>query len=691
MNRIKLCIPFPYWVTIMLFSALSSLAVGATPRNSVGEHNSPPNTTLILHTEDPAKEDETKGFAPGSAWTLDFNTMQIVPGESAYGSANKRNLPFDVPVPLLLENLPVEVIRVDLCIQEMNGTDIMAKRVARLPEITEEFSTTTIKGMDDVLRHLGSLEEPTQQLKEHIALLNYMRTVFIGMDHVNLDWINAIKSVHDELDKLEIQAKRNGDEVVRVKLLTALEELDKIIHAWEVNCSECQGGSCAQECTDCFCISTWSRAPGALQAKPVVTLPPLKPNRSYRLCFKFISKVPEALRTTMVDGVSQQMLPYLTRVMGSLQDPVTAQGRAIVLSRYVSDFTDQVKDTLQAMAWAAGYKNIRLGNRNLRKRMETDMRRTIESVLDAYNALSREGPEDLPFANRDPYDQLLNAVFETQKHTAYLSGTQEYNKEDLTRSTWGWSVENLSTLKRRIAAIAVNIERLQHVQKTSNAADQKMINEVLLPKAFRNKRLFETLQARMDAITPAMATTLAALDLQLQSETVTWANTAGTFKTRATWYLAPDIGAAYVLGKERPADFATFYGLQFHPWPINREVPYSIFKGWGDPTFTRHPLLTALSFNIGLTTNKFVESDTEYKGVIDDRIGLMLGAGLRLTEMIRLVGGTVMTRHADQEPLSTSDHLHFNGFIGLTLDFDLSKYIQDLGAGRVAKHIPETP
>ncbi|MBL0036434.1 MAG: hypothetical protein IPP26_11910 [Flavobacteriales bacterium] len=217
----------------------------------------------------------------------------------------------------------------------------------------------------------------------------------------------------------------------------------------------------------------------------------------------------------------------------------------------------------------------------------------------------------------------------------------------------------------------------------------KRIEEVFIPKIERNISLFEALYKVVPQLEDRIAKAIDDMRLILSFEVPFSVNTSRDFKTRATWYLAPDFGAAYVFGERTPADFVTFYGVQFHPFPINREVSYSLFRKEKWRFESRSRWATAFSINFGLTASNFTASSPEYKGVIGDKIGVMTGIGLRLTEMLRLNGGFLLTRREDPHPLRTDLVLHANPFVGVTLDVDLVKYIQDLGTRRMQRIITE--
>jgi hypothetical protein len=66
-------------------------------------------------------------------------------------------------------------------------------------------------------------------------------------------------------------------------------------------------------------------------------------------------------------------------------------------------------------------------------------------------------------------------------------------------------------------------------------------------------------------------------------------------------------------------------------------------------------------------------------GVLGNR-PLLLGAGLRLNDLVRVTGGTVLFRVKSPNPLITDQDLDYAWYMALSIDWDLRGMFAQLGS-----------
>lgn len=127
------------------------------------------------------------------------------------------------------------------------------------------------------------------------------------------------------------------------------------------------------------------------------------------------------------------------------------------------------------------------------------------------------------------------------------------------------------------------------------------------------------------------------------------------FETRARQYVTADLGVAYAPGL---GEAAPYFGANFYLGALNKRVPI---------TFTRREL-DRWALTIGVTATSLAR-----KNVRDDLFSsysLLLGAGRRMTDAVRLTGGAVVYRDRDDNPLVDDTSPALSPFVSLSFDFD---------------------
>lgn len=143
------------------------------------------------------------------------------------------------------------------------------------------------------------------------------------------------------------------------------------------------------------------------------------------------------------------------------------------------------------------------------------------------------------------------------------------------------------------------------------------------------------------------------------------ATTISSFETRARQYVTADVGLAYLPGL---GEVAPYFGANFYPGALNKRVPLSVAK-------PRE--LDLWSITVGVTASSLARKD-----VREDLFGslsLLVGAGRRITDPLRLTGGVVVYRELDVNPLVDHTSLAASPFLSLSFDFDAKSALGRLG------------
>lgn len=170
----------------------------------------------------------------------------------------------------------------------------------------------------------------------------------------------------------------------------------------------------------------------------------------------------------------------------------------------------------------------------------------------------------------------------------------------------------------------------------------------------------EALQARTAALGAlAMEVSLAAQDVQVAD-----GSTTGNFETFKNFYISADAGVVYAPEID---EVVTYVGTNIYLRPVNKNASLSQLGSFRE-TFTRRFALT-----LGLTVQSIADGGDSAVQTRDDLFGsqaLLVGAGLRLTDMIRLGAGALVFKEQDPNPLV--DDLSVSTTYYLTISFDLN-------------------
>jgi len=140
-----------------------------------------------------------------------------------------------------------------------------------------------------------------------------------------------------------------------------------------------------------------------------------------------------------------------------------------------------------------------------------------------------------------------------------------------------------------------------------------------------------------------------------------------SYTERSIFYIAGDVGAVlplfYTWGQKLgkvDADYALYAGVSFYFVPVDKDKPLSLEGGaW-----------RRLSLNAGVTLNDVKDPAGSARGAIDGK-GAMVGAGVRLTDYLRLSVGGMLIRQKHNNPLSTREVLRITPYASASVDVDV--------------------
>jgi hypothetical protein len=138
--------------------------------------------------------------------------------------------------------------------------------------------------------------------------------------------------------------------------------------------------------------------------------------------------------------------------------------------------------------------------------------------------------------------------------------------------------------------------------------------------------------------------------------------TDGNFATRRTWYQSADMGLAVGVSIN---EILPYVGTNLYFRPVNTEAPPGKF-------------LTRFSGLIGFTWTDNILKPGERASLYGTSVSLVLGAGLRLTEVLKVSGGVLTFKGIDPNPTVVKTRIEVAPFVSISGDFDVAKLLGGL-------------
>lgn len=185
------------------------------------------------------------------------------------------------------------------------------------------------------------------------------------------------------------------------------------------------------------------------------------------------------------------------------------------------------------------------------------------------------------------------------------------------------------------------------------------------------KTVAGSLTSRAKALDDLTATVkLATADFQLASST-----TVGNFQTSQANYISADGGLMFASEID---EVVPYIGTNIYLRPVNKNAPLRSLGTFGQ-TFSRRFAIT-----LGLTTSSVAETEGSVT-LRDDLFGsqsLVLGAGLRISDMIRIGTGALVFREDDPSPLINELSVSATYYFSVSFDLDVASSFRG-GFGRI--------
>lgn len=189
------------------------------------------------------------------------------------------------------------------------------------------------------------------------------------------------------------------------------------------------------------------------------------------------------------------------------------------------------------------------------------------------------------------------------------------------------------------------------------------------------RNLLELLQTSLNDRAAAIASMTEQLAVASSQIVAFRGTTISDWKTRASQYISADVGLA-----SAPTIDSTFFyvGTNFYTGAVNKRARLR----WGDQSFRkRFAFLFAIPLNPfqeDQTVDQLANASQKIEGVIGGR-PLLMGAGWRLTDVVRFTGGSVLFRVKGANPLvDTKPEPHFTWFMSMSVDWDIKHFFSGL-------------
>jgi hypothetical protein len=189
-------------------------------------------------------------------------------------------------------------------------------------------------------------------------------------------------------------------------------------------------------------------------------------------------------------------------------------------------------------------------------------------------------------------------------------------------------------IQSTIDVFGEQIEALSTLQHDANARD-------------------DAIQANVNALKGTIATTFTTL-----------ITTVGNLETRRTWYLSMDTGFAIAPWFN---EVFPYLGVNVYFRPVNTSAPPG-------PFLSRFAALLGVTF----TDNLIVPRET--RPLFGESGNLVVGAGLRATNIIRLNGGALVFKGVNPNPLIDRTRIEMTPFFSVSADIDIGGIVTRFGS-----------
>lgn len=180
--------------------------------------------------------------------------------------------------------------------------------------------------------------------------------------------------------------------------------------------------------------------------------------------------------------------------------------------------------------------------------------------------------------------------------------------------------------------------------------------------------LSQNLATQLGARAQALAARADELAVDARTVVLADASTLGNFTTNQANYISLDMG---FVGAPELGEIVPYAGTNFYLRPVNKNAPLRTLGNFRQ-TFSRR-----FAFTLGLTASSVADGNDSAGMMRDDLFGsqsLLAGAGLRITDAIRLGAGALVFKRLDPNPLIDKSELYSTWYLTLSFDVDVVRF-----------------
>ena len=205
----------------------------------------------------------------------------------------------------------------------------------------------------------------------------------------------------------------------------------------------------------------------------------------------------------------------------------------------------------------------------------------------------------------------------------------------------------------------------EHIDMTTEKNDITKLASFYLSNL---KAIYDRTDINNDSIKSLVISEIISNDLFAKGDWVSSTSEIFTFETRAKFRITPDFGYVGYGFQEGFNGFTPYLGFQIEFRYFDKNIPFKLI-----PNKT---IWHRLSFNTGITLAS-LKKDGQREDFFKDK-SLLMGFGFRLSNALRLTGGTIIFNREDPNPLIDNKQLGVTPFVGLSIDLSLKQLLNDM-------------
>jgi hypothetical protein len=154
---------------------------------------------------------------------------------------------------------------------------------------------------------------------------------------------------------------------------------------------------------------------------------------------------------------------------------------------------------------------------------------------------------------------------------------------------------------------------------------------------------------------------------QVRDELIVNATTTGNGNTFQAYYVSADLGYVYM---PEISEAVPYVGTNIYFRPVNKNAPLSQRSSFG----------RRFAVTIGMTLNSIADENMETREDFTSNSSLLVGAGYRFTESIRLGLGALVFIKKDPNPLVDDETTGVTPYVSVSFDWNVAKTFKNIGS-----------